>query len=129
MQTGSTKNWVYNVKNQFQTLGLGMYADLTNTYSNSSLIYDVSNAVTVKFTDDWQQSISQIEDNSGRGLNKLRTIRRFKTQYVTERYCQLLLPLKHRSAFARFRKGVASINIEIGRYTILPVEGRYVPFV
>ena len=72
-------------------------------FSKSSLVQDVSNAMQTKFTDEWQQSVNQIEGNRGRGLNKLRTYRLFKTQYGTEKYCQLLLPLKHRSAFAKFR--------------------------
>ena len=97
-------------------------------FSKSSLVQDVANAMQTKFTDEWQQSVSQIEGNRGRGLNKLRTYRLFKTQYETERYCQLLLPLKHRSAFAKFRMGVAPLNIEIGRYRNLAREERVCPF-
>ena len=37
----------------------------------------------------------------------------FKTQYGKERYCQLLLPLKHRSAFAKFRIGVALLILKL----------------
>ena len=42
----------------------------------------------------------------------------FKTRYGTERHCQLPFLLKHRSAFAKFRKGVAPLNTDIGRYII-----------
>ena len=124
----SCKNWVYIVKKHFQSLRCGAYAELNNVFSKSSLVQDVSNAMQTKFTDEWQQSVNQIEGNRGRGLNKLRTYRLFKTQYGTERYCQLLLPLKHRSAFAKFRMGVAPLNIEIGRYRNLAREERVCPF-
>ena len=126
----SCKNWVYIVKKHFQSLRCGAYAELNNVFSKSSLVQDVSNAMQTKFTDEWQQSVNQIEGNRGRGLNKLRTYRLFKTQYGTERYmyCQLLLLLKHRSAFAKFRMGVAPLNIEIGRYRNLAREERVCPF-
>ena len=124
----SCKNWVYTVKKQFQNLGHGAYADFNNMFSKTSLVRDVSNGMLQKFTDDWLQSLNQVEGNRGRGLNKLRTYKLFKTQYGTEMYCQLLLPIKHRSAFAKLRMGVAPLNIEIGRYTNLAIEDRLCPF-
>ena len=36
----------------------------------------------------------------------------------------MLLPLKHRSAFAKFRYSVAPVKIETGRYENLVVEDR-----
>ena len=124
----SCKNGVYTVKKQFQNLGHGAYADFNNMFSKTSLVRDVSNGMLQKFTDDWLQSLNQVEGNRGRGLSKLRTYKLFKTQYGTEMYCQLLLPIKHRSAFAKLRMGVAPLNIEIGRYTNLAIEDRLCPF-
>ena len=40
----------------------------------------------------------------------------------------MLLPLKHRSAFAKFRCGVAPIRIETGPYEGLSIEERICPF-
>ena len=40
----------------------------------------------------------------------------------------MLLTLKHRSAFAKFRCGVAPIRIETGRYEGLSIEERICPF-
>ena len=45
-----------------------------------------------------------------------------------EEYCKILLPLKHRSAFAKFRCGVAPIKIETGRYERLAVAERICHF-
>ena len=41
----SYKNWVYIVKNHFQSLRCGAYAELNNVFSKSSLVQDVSNAI------------------------------------------------------------------------------------
>lgn len=69
-------------------------------------------------------------DSSRRGNcgNKLRTYKLFKTGFKVEEYCKILLPLNHRSAFAKFRCGVAPIKIETGRYESLAVEERVCPF-
>ena len=65
---------------------------------------------------------------SGRGRNKLRTYRLFKDAFETEPYCKLILPLRHRSAFTKFRCGVAPLRIETGRYENKPLEERKCPF-
>ena len=95
MQEHLAKTGYILLKKHLLSLRCGAYAELNNVFSKSSLVQDVSNAMQTKFTDEWQQSVNQIEGNRGRGLNKLRTYRLFKTQYGTERYCQLLLPLKN----------------------------------
>ena len=40
----------------------------------------------------------------------------------------MILPLRHRSAFSKFRLGVAPIRIETGRYEGLREENRICPF-
>ena len=50
-----------------------------------------------------------------------------KREYKTKDYCSLRLPLKHRSAFAKFRCGVARIRIETGRYEGLDLNSRTCP--
>ena len=62
------------------------------------------------------------------GRNKLRTYKLFKKTYNTEPYCKVILPLKHRAAFAKFRCGVAPLRIETGRYEQLDVIDRICPF-
>ena len=65
---------------------------------------------------------------SGRGNNKLRTYALFKTDFEAEKYCQKLLPHRHRAAFAKFRCGVAPLRIETGRFENKPLEERKCPF-
>ena len=60
------------------------------------------------------------------GRNKLRTYRKFKDSYMTEPYVCITVAKKYRSAYARFRCGVAPIKIETCRYGInrIPVNER-----
>ena len=43
------------------------------------------------------------------GGNKLRTYRRFKESYSTELYVKIITQKKYRSAYSKFRCGVAPI--------------------
>ncbi len=65
--------------------------------------------------------------NVVQGRNKLRTYKLFKNEFVTESYVKNVLSRTSRSALAKFRCGVAPINIEIGRYTGTPEEQRICP--
>ena len=58
--------------------------------------------------------------------NKLKTYRTFKNTYITEPYVHIITQKKFRSAYAKFRCGVATINIELCRYGLarIPVEER-----
>ncbi len=60
------------------------------------------------------------------GGNKLRTYRRFKNTYSKEDYVQVITHKRYRSAYAKFRCGVAPLKIETCRYGLnrLPVEQR-----
>ena len=59
-----------------------------------------------------------------RGNNKLRTYCQFKSVYQVEQYCKVILPLRHRAAFAKFRCGVAPLRIETGRFENIPLDER-----
>ena len=60
------------------------------------------------------------------GGNKLRTYRRFKESYTTEQYVRIIIQKKYRSAYAKFRCGVAAIELETGRLCLnrVPVDQR-----
>ena len=64
----------------------------------------------------------------GEVANKMRTYKLFKNLFQTEGYCKIIFPLSHRSAFAKFRCGVAPLRLETGRYEGLPVDERKCPF-
>ena len=60
------------------------------------------------------------------GGNKLRTYGTFKSTHGTEPYVRIFAQKKFRSAYAKCRCEVASINIELCRYGLarIPVEER-----
>ena len=55
---------------------------------------------------------------------KLRTYKLFKTEFKVENYICKTIAGKYRSAFAKFRCGVAPLKIETGRYQNLPINER-----
>ena len=66
------------------------------------------------------------------GGNKLRTYRLFKQEFKSDPYLTCPMSKFHRSAYAKFRSGVAPIRIETGRYERLDYSDRtsvVVPFV
>lgn len=80
------------------------------------------------FTEQWQTRVNSNNGRSGNGGNKLRTYKLFKNTYQMEQYCKTIMPTNHRSAFAKFRCGVAPLRLETGRYEGLPVHERICPF-
>ena len=60
------------------------------------------------------------------GGNKLRTYETFKSTHGTEPYVRIVAQKKFRSAYAKSRLEVASINIKLCRYGLarIPVEER-----
>ena len=76
----------------------------------------------------WHEKL--VSDHAVRGReeggNKLRTYRKFKKEYATEQYVSIINQKKYRSAYAKFRCGVAPIKIETCRYGLqrVPVEQR-----
>lgn len=121
------KNWGFKVKEQFKEYGLTQFCDISN-HIPRSFPKSFSDKMMDKFRTDWSSTLNNDTSRRGKGGNKLRTYRLFKSEFKVEDYCKLLLPLKHRSAYSKFRCGVAPIRIETGRYEGLPVEGRICPF-
>ena len=68
--------------------------------------------------------MNRINAKSGYGLNKLRTYRSFKFEYVTEEYVKSQsIPFRDRKALAKMRCSATALNIETGRYQ----NGMYKP--
>ena len=96
-------------------------------FSKEKLKIDVMKAFKDNYILSWEKLVNA-EVGQRQGHNKLRTYKLFKTYYIVEPYCKIILPLKHRSAFAKFRCGVAPLRIETGRYEQLEVHERKCPF-
>ena len=71
----------------------------------------------------WSDEVNRVRARRGRGLNKLRTYKLFKSEYKTEPYVLRVMGKCQRRALALFRMGVAPIRLETGRYE----RGQYLP--
>ena len=80
------------------------------------------------YVSEWKSNVTRISSASGSGRNKLRTYTLYKSEYNTEHYCKMILPLKHRYALAKFRCGVAPLRLETGRYENIPESERLCPY-
>jgi hypothetical protein len=63
---------------------------------------------------EWKERISSPTGSVGN--TKLRTYQLLKYQYETEKYVNLPMSTKHRSALAKFRPGVVTLRLKSGRY-------------
>ena len=68
---------------------------------------------------EWCINVNALADGK-----KLRTYKLLKNEFGTEKYVELFMPKKYRSALCKFRCGVAPIRIETGRYERLNVIDR-----
>ena len=124
----SCKNWAYRVKSILSDLDCNLFCNTDGNICKHTLVNRIKEKFATRFKVQWSDTISRIQSGSARGLNKLRTYRLFKTDHHTETYVKLLIPLKHRSAFAKFRCGVAPLRLETGRYERLDIQLRVCPF-
>lgn len=123
----SCRNWHFNVKNHYEFNDFLMYTSFANPISRS-FAHDVEVKTFDNYINSWSTKINNVIGPSGRGRNKLRVYKLFKSDYIAEQYCKIVLPPRHRSAFCKFRLGVAPIRIETGRYEGLPEESRICSF-
>ena len=123
----SCKNWYFKVREQLTNLGGNIFTTGTFICSKTSFLQQVLEKLEQKYHTEWLNTIQNTTGNRGRGGNKLRTYRLFKSNFQVEPYCELFLPFKHRSALAKFRCGVAPLRLETGRYEGLDVNQRICP--
>jgi hypothetical protein len=64
-----------------------------------------------KYKLDWKNRVSAYSQG-----NKLRTYKLFKHDFCAEPYLEYRMPLNYRSAYAKFRCGVAPLTVETGKY-------------
>ena len=128
MANRNCKNQTFVIKELYRQLGLDRFVDVNVPFSVHALLTKLREGLLHIHVRDWSSEIHRDTGRSGIGRNKLRTYRLFKSRYEVEEYCKLFLPVRHRSAFAKFRCGVATIKIETGRYENLDVNQRLCPF-
>ena len=126
--SNNKKNWVYHVKQHFNEIGMAHLANISYTFTDENLS-DFDMVMRERNEDDCFARINATGSVvPGRGGNKLRLYKKLKHDITgTEAYVKLAMGKKHRSAYAKFRCGVAPLNIELGRYRQSPVEQRLCP--
>ena len=127
MASSRCKTWFYRVGQLFVSIDHAYLLGAENVNTRSVLL---SIEAELKVISDiaWKEKLnanSAIRGNA-QGGNKLRTYSQFKHEYGTEPYVTVITRKCYRSAYAKFRCGVAPIKIETCRYGLnrVPVEQR-----
>ena len=115
-------NWCWKIKNHLGKLGLSWLVDYN--VSQSVFIQAIDGAMSDYVKSLWNTDLWREEAKSGRGQNKLRTFRHLKSDFRTEPYITCIIPRVARSSCAKFRCGVAPLQIELGRYIGQPEYNR-----
>ena len=110
------KNWCFRVLNNYCKIGCNNISNVNVPICKHRFLNNVKQASITHFISDWNTTINSANGTSNRGGNKLRTYKLFKQSFETEHYCNMIIPRNHRSAFSKFRCGVAPIRLETGRY-------------
>lgn len=124
----SCKNWFFSVKKQINDCNLVNCSDVNVNVSKAYIVEGIQSYMTNKFIAEWLETINRTTSVTGRGGNKLRNYCTYKSEFTTEHYCNMIMPPQHRSAYCKFRCGVAPIRIETGRFENLNIENRTCPF-
>ena len=117
-QSRNVKNYAYTVRKFFDSLHLSHLANTDIVLSRNDIMC-LDQAVAMADEEKWLQLINKPEGN------KLRTYCLLKNTFETELYVQSIMSRQHRSAFAKFRCGVAPLALETGRYTNTPADSRF----
>ena len=123
----SCKTWFFKVTSFFAKYDVEQQC-LSPGVSTSAVLNSIKPKLLAEYELEWQEKLNS--DVAMRGINaggnKLRTYRKFKHSYSTEPYVKIITSKKYRSAYAKFRCGVAPLKIETCRYGLnrIPVEER-----
>lgn len=118
-------NWTKKCVKIFNDNDFGELLDLDNPCSKQTAKM-VEDCLQNEYIENvWKLDLNRINAKKGRGLNKLRTYRLFKTEYKTEDYIKHKnINKKERHALAKLRCGIAPLRVELGRFD----HGVYIPY-
>ena len=121
------KNWQFECKTHFNDICLLNPLNDCRDRNLRDFCEQVLSHTMHKYVSIWTNNVNAEVGPSGRGRNKLRTYRQFKETFAVETYVTSTLPLRHRSALAKFRCGTAPLRLETGRYENIPENLRICP--
>ena len=113
------KNWSYKVIEMLKLYNMDRFCNVDDYILDKNIIHQLEVNIFDNYKTEWSTRL----DSYGQG-NKLRTYKLFKFSYSTEQYLLQNIPIRYRSAFAKFRCGVAPLKIETGRYERLDLDKR-----
>ena len=116
------KNWFYYVKDGLVKINLPNYTDINILHSKRKMSQYIVKKLLRNLVSDWFEAVNRPGSINGNGQNKLRMC-----SYCIENYCKLIMPFKHQSSMAIFRRGVAPLRIETGRYENIREDQRICP--
>lgn len=111
------KRMCFRVCNQFQSICFNEYLN-TDIFPSKSIINMIEDVLFENFKHDLY--VKLLSDKQV----KLRFYKIFKFDFCTENFLNCKMPGKYRSAFSKFRCGVAQLRVETGRYERSAVEDR-----
>ena len=118
-----TQDAIYRLYKQFEKSGI-IYLFVNPRDINKSFVaLQVQDNIRTTELEKWHYDLER-EKRRGVCGNKLRTYRTFKNHHKTGHYLTHLIPRRHRSAFSKFRCGVAPLRLDMGRYENLQVHER-----
>ena len=99
------------MRKQFCNIGLPHLGDPDHLFSPENLL-EFEDILFEEFKMKWLNLIYCTVLHEGRGQNKLRTYRRFKSIYETEKYVESILPRAHRSALEHFDQQFCKTSVK-----------------
>lgn len=112
------KNWCFKVMEKFRSVNCEQFCKLDRYFNKNSILY-IENVLFNDYKEEWHKRVSSYSTGK-----KLRTYKLFKSHYGTEKYVLSNIQRRYKSAFAKFRFGVAPLKIETGRYENMAVNDR-----
>lgn len=94
------KNWCYRVMSKFRDTNLEQYCDI-DVFLSRNMIHCIETTLFDTYKINW---CNQLNNDAYR---KLRTYKTFKTEFKVESFLCKNMPIRYRSAFSKFRCGVA----------------------
>jgi len=122
-KNANVRNSYFRLKNCLQNINCIELLNHASGYSKPVINYIEDVLFDVEKLK-WKALLDRNTSIRGNGGNKLRTYRIVKSDFCTENYLKTNIPFNYRSAFTKFRCGVAPLRVETGRYENLALENR-----
>ena len=122
------KNSIYKITQFYNEILVDHVIEPVNVLIQPDALTQIDQAIELYYKNRWQLDMNRESAKRGPGWNKLRTYRLFKHEFQTEEYVlNIYITHGQRSSLAKFRCGVAPLQLETGCYEGLPEEERVCP--